>query len=115
MRFPVQIIIGLLLLYSCSNVRSVFQRKQQVYQPPRLGAESRFEDGLRREKKPQNLFSKKERKGMENMGMISKQERTAPSTRISPMQADSLLTGKTRDTTRTDSTQVIPVDTTIKH
>lgn len=53
---------------------------------------------------------------MENMGMFSKQDRSAPSTRITPMQADSLLTGKTRDTTQTahtDSTQVIPADTTL--
>lgn len=113
MRFPLQIISILLLLYSCSNGRSVFQRKQQIYQAPRMGAEYRFEDGLRREKKPQNLFSKSERKGMENMGMITKQNRSAPSTRITPMQADSILTGKTRDTTRTDSTQITPADTTL--
>lgn len=112
MRFLVQI-IAVLLLYSCSNVRGVFQRKQQVYQPPRLGAESRFEEGLRREKHPQHLFSKKERKDMERMGTLTSHERATTKTRITPMQADSILTGKTRDTTRTDSTQVIPADTTL--
>jgi hypothetical protein len=81
-----------------------------------MGAEYRFEEGLRKEKHPQNLFSKKERKEMEKMGALTKQERSAPKTRITAMQADSILTGKTRDTTqaiRTDSTQTIPVDTTL--
>ena len=39
------------------------------YQPPRMGAEYRFEDGLRKEKHPQYLFSKKERKEMAKMGL----------------------------------------------
>lgn len=117
MRLTLQIIALLffvLLLYSCSSVRGVFQRKQQLYQPPRLGAESRFEEGLRKEKHPQNLFSKKERKDMEKMGRLSTHERTTPKTRITAMEADSILTGKTRDSTRIDSTQAIPVDT-VKH
>jgi hypothetical protein len=75
-----------------------------------MGAEYRFDEGLRREKHPQNLFSKKELKDMEKTGTMSQQERNAPNTRISPMQADSILTGKTRDTTRTDSTNTIPTD-----
>lgn len=115
MRFIVQIVTALsfaLLLYSCSNVRGVFQRKQQVYQAPRMGAEYRFEEGLRKEKHPQNLFSKKERKEMEKMGALTKQERSAPKTRITAMQADSILTGKTP--ARADSTQAIPADTTLR-
>ncbi|RPD40717.1 hypothetical protein [Chitinophaga barathri] len=119
MRFPVQILAVFsvaLLLYGCSGSMGVFQRKNQVYQPPRLGAEYRFEEGLRRQKNPQNLFSKKERKDMEKMGKITPQERSAPNTRITTMQADSILTGKTRDTTHTsyaDSTQTIPADTSL--
>lgn len=119
MRFLLQIITILfitLLLYSCSRVSGVFQRKERVYQPPRLGAEYRFEEGLRRQKKPQNLFSKKERKDMEKMGLgmnSRQQERSAPQVRITAMQADSILTGKTRDTTRIDSTQTVPIDTTL--
>lgn len=119
MRFPVQIVTILsfaLLLNSCSSGESIFQRKQQVYQAPKLGAEYRFEEGLRKEKKPQDLFSKKERKEMEKMGMSAKQDRSAPNTRITSMQADSILTGKTRDTTKTagtDSTRAIPADTTL--
>jgi len=53
---------------------------------------------------------------MEKMGIGSgsrQQERSAPHVRISAMQADSILTGKTRDTTRIDSTQVVPVDTSL--
>ena len=119
MRFFLLIVTVLfitLLLYSCSNVRNVFQRKERIYQPPRLGAEYRFEEGLRRQKNPQNLFSKKERKDMEKMGLgmnSRQQERSAPNVRISAMQADSILTGKTRDTTHLDSTQTVPIDTTL--
>lgn len=116
MRFPLQIMLITLVLYSCSNARNVFQRKERYYQPPRLGAEYRFEEGLRRQKNPQNLFSKKERKDMEKMGIGASsrgQERSAPNVRISAMQADSILTGKTRDTTRTDSVQVVPVDSSL--
>lgn len=54
---------------------------------------------------------------MEKIGMLySDQDRATPNTRITPMQADSILTGKTRDTIRAvskDSTQVIPADTTL--
>lgn len=117
MRSPLPITIVFCLvfvLYSCSGIRSAFQPKTKVYQPPRIGAEHRFEDGLRREKHPQNLFSKKERREMEKMGRVTEKARSAPNTRISSMQADSILTGKTRDTTRTvitDSSQVMPADT----
>lgn len=118
MRFPVHILaisFFLVLLYGCSGGPRLLQRKERVYQAPRLGAEARFEDGLRRQKNPQTLFSKKEQKDMQKMGTLTKKERNSPSTRISPMQADSLLTGKTADTTRAvpaDSTQSIPADTT---
>ena len=44
-------------------------RTNRGYDPaPRMGAEYRFEEGLRKEKKPQYLFSKKERQEMEKMG-----------------------------------------------
>lgn len=118
MRLILQIVTVLsvvLFLYSCARVSHVFQRKERIYQPPRLGAEYRFEDGLKREKRPDDLFSKKDRRDMEKMGMLSKQDRAAPQERITPMQADSILTGKTRDTTQTahpDSTQTVPLDTT---
>src|ERR1044072_8891776 len=113
MRLPRQILtvfLFALLLFSCARVRHVFERKEHVYQAPRMGAEYRFDEGLRREKHPQNLFSKKELKDMEKTGTMSQQERNAPNTRISPMQADSIHTGKRRDTTRTDSTNTIPTD-----
>lgn len=103
MRSALSIIISfIILLCSChgGGMRSAFQRKERLYQPPRLGAEYRFEDGLRRQKNPQNLWSKKERKEMEKMGQYTPRTTSSPNTRISPMQADSLLTGKTRDTTQ---------------
>lgn len=119
MRFSVQIVPVLfftLLLFSCSGVGGVFQRKSQIYQPPRLGAEYRFEEGLRKQKNPQELFSKKERRDMEKMGKVTRPDRSAPNTRITSMQADSILTGKTRDTIQStvpDSTQAIPADSVI--
>ncbi|MGX5820343.1 hypothetical protein ACWKWU_19260 [Chitinophaga lutea] len=106
------------LLLACTNVKQAFQPKERVYQPPRIGAEHRFEDGLRKEKHPQQLFSPKEQKDMEKSGRMTARQRTAPATRISPMQADSLLTGKTRDTTQAapaDSVQAPPADTAQKN
>lgn len=54
---------------------------------------------------------------MEKIGMrYSDQDRATPNTRVTPMQADSILTGKMRDTTRAvskDSTQALPADTTL--
>ncbi len=60
-------VIVIIAICGCNGgMRSAFQRKERVYEPPRLGAEYRFEDGLRRQKNPQNLWSKQERKDMEN-------------------------------------------------
>ncbi|KAA2238722.1 hypothetical protein F0L74_21125 [Chitinophaga agrisoli] len=100
------------LLYSCSRgifSRSVFQKKEHIYQAPAIGAESRFDEGLRREKHPQQLFSKKERQDMQKMGVLPSQgPRDAPTEKISPAKADSILYGIKPDTTRrtavTDST-----------
>ena len=53
---------------------------------------------------------------MEKMGIgmnSRQQERSAPHVRITAVQADSILTGKTRDTTRIDSTQTVPIDTSV--
>ncbi len=108
MRSPLRVVIILsfaVLLYSCSRgifSRSVFQKKEHVYQAPAIGAESRFDEGLRREKHPQQLFSKKERRDMEKMGVLSsgQERRDAPTERISPAKADSILYGIKPDTTR---------------
>jgi len=108
----VTISLGILLVYSSCS-RGIFQRNS-VYQAPRMGAESRFEEGLRREKHPQHLFSKKERKEMEKTGSLSRQERAAPNTRISAARADSIASGLTpADTTQTraDSSRT-PADST---
>jgi hypothetical protein len=47
------------------------------YEPPRLGAEYRFEEGMRREKHPQYLFSNKERKDMRKMGLPAGEQNAA--------------------------------------
>lgn len=54
---------GVVVLSSCAS--------NHGYQspPPRMGAEYRFEDGLRKEKHPQYLFDAKTRKEMAKMGL----------------------------------------------
>lgn len=102
------VLAGILLIgASCSS--RLFQKKERIYEAPKMGAEYRFEEGLKREKRPQQLFSKKERKEMEKMGMTSHQERSAP-----PVQIKSGGAGAGPDSTRTDSTHtpVPPVDST---
>lgn len=88
--------------YSCSS--GVFQRRTRVYQAPALGAETRFQEGLRRQKNPQQLFNKKERRDMEKMGYFSGggagRERDAAMEKISPAKADSMLYGIKPDTTQ---------------
>jgi len=105
MRLPLGL-IAIICLYSCSS--RLFQKKEHVYSAPAIGAESRFDEGLRREKHPQQLFSKKERRDMEKMGVLSGEgRRDAPTERITPAKADSILYGIKPDTTRrsaTDST-----------
>lgn len=54
---------GVVVLSGCASSNRGYQ------EPPRLGAEYRFEDGLNKEKKPQYLFSEKERQEMEKMGL----------------------------------------------
>lgn len=84
-----------------------------VYKPPRLGAEYRFEDGLKRQKHPQNLFSKKMQKDLEKQGKISTTVRDAP-----PPPAGMVKGSKGTDTLHTlqhaampDSLQTLPKDT----
>jgi len=61
------------IIFSCTMlagiVSSISCRTNRGYDTaPRMGAEYRFEDGLPKEKKPQYLFNKKERKDMAQMG-----------------------------------------------
>jgi len=84
-----------------------------VYKPPRLGAEYRFEDGLKRQKHPQHLFSKKMQKDLEKQGKMSTVVRDAP-----PPPAGMIKGTKGADTLHTmqhsampDSLQTLPKDT----
>lgn len=74
-----------------------------VYKPPRLGAEYRFEDGLKRQKHPQNLFSKKMQKDLEKQGKISTAERDAP-----PPPAGMIKGAKGTDTLHTLKHAAVP-------
>jgi hypothetical protein len=90
------VMAGVVVLYSgCAS-----NRKYQ--EPPRLGAEYRFEDGLKKEKKPQYLFDNKTRKDMAKMGLPAGSSNEATSAAVpsssfskTPPVADSLK----RDTT----------------
>jgi hypothetical protein len=87
---------GVVVFYSgCASNRG-YQK------PPRLGAEYRFEDGLRKEKHPQYLFDKKTRRDMAKMGLPAGHSNQATSAAVpsssfskTPPVADSLK----RDTT----------------
>lgn len=60
-------------------VAMVACRTNRGYDPaPRMGAEYRFEEGLRKEKKPQYLFDKKSRKEMAKMGYPTGEPNHAP-------------------------------------
>lgn len=54
---------GIVALGGCASDKGYPQ------QPLRMGAEYRFEDGLRKEKRPQYLFDKKTRKDLAKMGL----------------------------------------------
>jgi hypothetical protein len=65
------ILAGILIISSCVTDRG--------YDPaPRAGAEYRFEEGLRKEKRPQHLFDKKTRKEMAKMGYPTGESNPAP-------------------------------------
>jgi hypothetical protein len=49
----------------------------KTYEAPKMGAEYRFDDGLRAEKHPDHLFDKKTRKEMEKMGYPTGQSNAA--------------------------------------
>lgn len=89
------VLAGILTLNSCATNRG--------YNPaPRMGAEYRFEEGLRKEKKPQYLFDKKTRKEMAKMGY--------PTGERSISTGDA-STGKPAATTpQAGKTKALPVD-----
>ncbi len=66
------ILAGILISSSCITA-------DRGYNPaPRAGAEYRFEEGLRKEKKPQHLFDKKTRKDLAKMGYPTGESNGAP-------------------------------------
>lgn len=66
----------------------------KIYQAPRMGAEYRFEEGLRPEKRPQYLFDKKTMKDMEKQNIVGgyapKRRNTAPTIPIPKKVVDSV-------------------------
>ncbi|RAJ79153.1 hypothetical protein CLV59_106214 [Chitinophaga dinghuensis] len=80
--------IPLCLLLACNT-------SSKVYTAPAMGAESKFDDGLRPEKHPQYLFDKKTMKDMKRTGLSSdytRKRNTAPTAPVkkSAPAADSL-------------------------
>ena len=93
---------GVVVLYSsCAS--------NQGYQgPPRLGAEYRFDDGLRKEKRPQYLFDKKTRKDLAKMGLPAGRSNEATSAAV-PSSSFSKTPPVAADSLRTDTTfKVLP-------
>ncbi|PSL34736.1 hypothetical protein [Chitinophaga ginsengisoli] len=89
------VLAGILTLSSCKT--------ESGYDPaPRGGAEYRFEEGLRREKKPQYLFDKKTRKEMAKMGYPTGEPNAAP-----PAPGGGAKIGMPA---KTDAKKVAPVD-----
>ncbi|MVT41924.1 hypothetical protein GO495_15140 [Chitinophaga oryziterrae] len=69
---------GVVVLYSsCALNNRGYQSP-----PPRMGAEYRFEDGLRKEKHPQYLFDKKTRKDLARMGLPAGHSNVATSAAV---------------------------------
>jgi len=93
------VLAGILTLSSCKTNQG-FDRG---YDPaPRGGAEYRFEEGLRREKKPQYLFDKKTRKEMAKMGYPTGVSNAAP-----PAETGGSKVGTP---TKTDTQKTAPAD-----
>lgn len=55
------LLAGFVIYSSCAS--------NKEYQAPRMGAEYRFEDGMKADKHPQYLFDEKTRKDMDKMGL----------------------------------------------
>jgi hypothetical protein len=89
------VLAGIFTLSSCITERG--------YDPaPRGGAEYRFEEGLRKEKKPQYLFDKKTRKELAEMGYPTGEPNAAP-----PAEAGGVKVGMPP---KTDTKKAVAVD-----
>ncbi|SFW25018.1 hypothetical protein [Chitinophaga sancti] len=89
---PIMMLAGFVFLgIGCASSRS------GNYEPPRLGAEYSFEDGMRREKHPQYLFSNKERKDMRKMGLPAGEQNEAVGGRVLPSATNHLPADVKRD------------------
>lgn len=87
---------GILILSSCKT--------NPGYDPaPRMGAEYRFEEGLRKEKRPQYLFDKKTRKEMAKMGYPTGQPNT-----VAPAKAGG--TKEAFTSPKSDAKKIMPSD-----
>lgn len=102
---PCSVLAGFLVLGTgCASSRG-----SGTYEAPRLGAEYRFEDGMKREKKPQYLFSNKERKDMKKMGLpIGAQNEAVGAARM-PSSTNQLPADRTDSIPQRDSVyKVLP-------
>ncbi|MBW8687449.1 hypothetical protein [Chitinophaga rhizophila] len=87
-------------------------RTNRGYDPaPRMGAEYRFEEGLRKEKNPQYLFDKKSRKEMAGMGYPTGEPNAASPQAGGTTTPAKSQSGATVNTTPRDS---LRVDTVFK-
>lgn len=64
----------------------------KIYHPPPMGAEYRFDEGLKPEKHPQKLFDKKMQRYLEDQGEAHPETRpaaTTPAPKANPAPSDS--------------------------
>lgn len=98
------ILAGILIISSCVTDRG--------YDPaPRAGAEYRFEEGLRKEKRPQHLFDKKTRQEMAKMGYPTGESNPAPQ---ETREGKAAVTTPKADTKKAAPTDSLRIDSVYK-
>ena len=79
LQLPASMLINLCMLAGIVAIGTGCSSDKGYPQKPlRMGAEYRFEDGLRKEKHPQYLFDKKTRKDLAKMGLPTGEPNVAP-------------------------------------
>jgi len=110
---PAGIVISFMML--AGIVSSTSCKTNRGYDPaPRAGAEYRFEDGLPKEKKPQYLFNKKERKDMAKMGYPIGTPNSAPRAEGGGGKKDEAAPAKAADGQKAARVDSLRMDTVYK-
>ncbi|MFB6457890.1 hypothetical protein ACE38W_21645 [Chitinophaga sp. Hz27] len=101
------LLIMLFATTACNNSR-------KIYSAPAMGAESKFDDGLRPERHPQYLFDKKTMKDMKKEGLsndYARKRNTAPTAPIKRASTGEVLPADSSHMNPSDTLK-LPVDST---